>query len=246
MKIKDLLCKSKGNYFVTTLLTITCLLVTMMTINDVVKFNMFSLCYPLEYPWQLFSGVFVHGTPDSPMELVVGHIGFILALLILFGLLIEKVMGSNRFSIITLIAWGVQAIVFVIISITIVPEGETGRGAGFSGIAFMYGIIGAYILFELFRKNRGKFFKQVLTYIYLNIFIAMLVMLNPYVAGMASFIIHMVGVLLGIILVLFNRKYLNANLDKLFQGEEMRIKSTKWNLLWVLVPIFFVVVYVIL
>lgn len=244
MKIKDILCKSKGNCFVALLLSITCLIVFLMIVNDVNRYNMFSFCYPTEYVWQYISGIFVHGTPQFPVAASIGHLVFNLMLLIPFGLLIERIVGENRFSAITLVMWGIQAIAFYVFALIITPKNETIRGAGISGIAFMYGTIGAYILLELLKKNKRLFFRQVLTYIYLNILIAMVVMLNPFVAGMSSFILHIVGVLIGIIFVILNRKYINDNIEKLSQGEILTLKASKWNYLWVVVPICFIVIYV--
>lgn len=244
MKIKDILSKSKGSYFVSLLLAMTCLVVMMMTINDVNKYNMFSLCFPAEYPWQYFSGIFVHGTPEFPIAASIAHLIFNLLLVIPFGILIEKVIGSNRFSVITLISWLVQSLAFYVIASIITPENETARGAGISGIAFMYGTIGAYILFKVFKRNKKVFFKQVLTYLYLNILLAMLFMLNPFVAGISSFVIHIIGVITGFLFVLLNYKYINYNIDKVFQEKQLMISVLKWNYLWIAVPIFFMIIYV--
>jgi membrane associated rhomboid family serine protease len=247
MKIKDILYKSKGNYLVTILLAITCLIVILMTINNVDRYNMFTFCYPANYnyPWQYFSGVFVHGTPEFPVAASIGHLIFNLMVVIPFGLLIEKIIGDNRFSVVTLISWGIQALGFYIIAPIITPINETARGAGISLIAFMYGTIGAYILFKLLKKDKRTFFRQILTYIYLNILIAMIVMLNPFVAGISSLILHMAGILVGIAFIIYNYKYINTNIDKLFNGENLSFNNSKWNLLWTILPIFFIIIYII-
>lgn len=246
MKLKDIFSKSKGNNKVSLLIGVTCLITIMMTLNDALKYNMFSLCYPAEYPWQYFSGIFVHGTSQFPAMASIAHLVFNLMLVLPFGILIEKSIGSNRFSIVTFASWMIQAIAFYVIASIITPENETARGAGISGIAFMYGTIGAYVLFQLFKINKRIFFRQVLTYIYLNILIAMLAMLNPFVAGVSSFIVHLIGVVVGILFVVINHKYINENIIKLSQGEELAIKVSKWNYVWLVVPAFFVVVYLIL
>lgn len=246
MRIKDVFCKSRGNYLVSLLLGITCIMVIVMTINDVDKYNIFSFCFPAEYPWQHFSGIFVHGTPQAPVVISIAHLLFNLMLLFPFGILIEKIVGSNRFSVITLASWIVQAVAFYVTASAITPESETARGAGISGITFMYGTIGAYVLYKLFRMNKRVFFRQILTYIYLNILIVMILMLNPFVAGVSSFIVHLAGVLIGILFIVLNHKCISTNMDKFSQGEEVRIKVSKWNFLWLSIPAFFVAIYIIL
>ena len=74
----------------------------------------------------------------------------------------------------------------------------------------------------------------------------MILMLNPFVAGVSSFIVHLAGVLIGILFIIFNRKYINTNIDKLSKGEELTIKVSKWNFLWLSIPAFFVAIYIIL
>ena len=55
-------------------------------------------------------------------------------------------------------------------------------------------------------------FKQVSFYLLLNIIIAMIVLVNPYVAGVSSMIIHVVAILFGIIYAVFYRKIINPEL----------------------------------
>lgn len=245
MKIRDVFFKSYKNFIVSILLGITCLIVITMTVNDVNKYNMFSLCFPVEYPWQYFSGIFVHGTPQFPIVASIAHLLFNMLLIIPFGILVEKVVGSNRFSLITIISWIVQAIAFYMIASMITPENEIARGAGISGIAFMYGTIGAYVLYGIFKLSKKGFFKQILTYIYLNILIAMLILLNPFVAGVSSFIIHIIGVLIGILFVILNHRFIISNIEMIFRRERLRLSVSRWNYVWIIVPVFFVTIYII-
>ena len=56
--------------------------------------------------------------------------------------MIEKILGRKRFALMSLVLWVVNAITFYIIAFVITPQGEIAYGAGISGIAFLYGIIG--------------------------------------------------------------------------------------------------------
>ena len=53
-------------------------------------------------------------------------------------------------------------------------------------------IIGAYVLFTLFRKVKTHMFRQVSFYLLANIIIIMFIMINPYVAGIQSMIVHLI------------------------------------------------------
>ena len=245
LKIIDIMCKSKGNCFVSLLLGITCILVMAITLMSPEKYNIFTFCYPIEYPWQFLSGIFVHGTLEFPIAASLGHLFFNLLLVFPFGILIEKVIGSNKFSIITLVAWLVQAIVFQVIAMIITPAGECARGAGISGLAFMYGTIGMYILLRLMKSNKKIFFRQVFTYIYLNIAVAMIVMLNPFVAGVSSFIVHTIAVLLGIIIILTIRKTIAGNMEKLVSDGELIQDTSLMRVVWFIVPVLLVIISII-
>lgn len=242
VKINDIMFKIKGNCFVSLLLGITCIFVMAITLMSPEKYNIFTFCYPIEYPWQFLSGIFVHGTPEFPIAASLGHLFFNLMLVFPFGILIEKVIGSNSFSVITLVVWVVQAFVFQIIAMIIVPEGESARGAGISGLAFMYGTVGIYILLRLWKNNKKLFFKQVLTYIYLDIVVVMVVMFNPFVAGVSSFPVHTIAVLLGVVITLIIRKTIDGNMEKLVSEGELIHNTSVMRFAWIIVPILLVAI----
>lgn len=64
-------------------------------------------------------------------------------------------------------------------------------------------------LASIFIRNYWLMFKQVSFYLLLNIVIVMIVLINPYVAGVSSMIIHVVAILFGIINAVFYRKIIN-------------------------------------
>ena len=149
---------------------------------------------------------FLHGAPNLPLAGSIGHLIFNLLLDILFGIMIEKILGSKRFALMSLLLWMINAITFYVIAVVITPQGETAYGAGISGIAFSYGIIGLYSIFVLGKKNYKLLFKQISFYLLLNIIIAMIVMVNPYVAGVSSMIVHIVAIVFGVFYVVIYRK----------------------------------------
>ena len=160
MKIRDIYLR-KGNCFVSLILAVLCVTVTLISFLFPDTYNAFAHAYPIMYPWQICSGVFLHGSPELTMAGSIGHLIFNLLLVIFFGIMIEKILGSKRFVLMTLGLWTVNAVTFYVIAYLITPQGETATGAGFSGIAFSYGIIGLYSLYVLAKKNFKLMFKQV-------------------------------------------------------------------------------------
>ncbi len=183
-----------------------CIVVTLISMFFPKTYQAFAYAYPVKYPWQICSGIFLHGSPELPMAGTIGHLIFNLLLVIPFGIMIEKILGSKRFALMSIVLWIVNAITFYIIAIVVTPKGETAYGAGISGIAFSYGIIGLYALFVLGKSNFKFMFKQVSFYFLINIVIAMIVMINPYVAGVESMIVHMVAIVTGIIYAIYYHK----------------------------------------
>ena len=205
MKIKDIYLR-KGNCTVSVIIASLCIAVTCISMFFPDTYQAIAYAYPVQYPWQICSGVFLHGSPELPLAGSIGHLIFNLLLVIPFGTLIEKILGSKKFSIMSIALWVVNAITFYIIAMVITPKGETANGAGVSGIAFSYGIIGIYSLFVLGKMNFKLMFKQVSFYLLLNIIVGMIVMVNPYVAGIYSMIIHIVAIVFGIVYTIVFRK----------------------------------------
>ena len=205
MKIKDIYLR-KGNCAASVIIAVLCVAVTFVAMVFPDTYQMFGSAYPIRYPWQICSGVFLHGSPELTMAGSIGHLIFNLLLVLSFGIMIEKILGSKRFVLMTLGLWTANSVTFYVIAYLITPKGETAIGAGFSGIAFSYGIIGLYSLIVLAKKNFRAMFRQVSFYLLINIVVAMLIMVNPFVAGVPSMITHIVAIVLGIVCILVYRK----------------------------------------
>lgn len=205
MKIKDIYQK-KGNCVVSLCIAILCIVATLIAMFVPNTYEAIAYAYPIKYPWQIVTGIFLHGAPNLPLAGSIGHLIFNLLLVIPFGIMIEKILGSKRFALMSLVLWMINAITFYVIAVVITPQGETAYGAGISGIAFSYGIIGLYSIFVLGKKNYKLLFKQISFYLLLNIIIAMIVMVNPYVAGVSSMIVHIVAIVFGAFYVAIYRK----------------------------------------
>lgn len=205
MKIKDIYLR-KGNHVVSIIIATLCVTVTVISMLFPDTYQVFAYAYPVQYPWQICSGIFLHGSPELPMVGTIGHLLFNLLLVIPFGTMIEKILGSKRFAVMSVILWAVNAITFFFIAMVVTPQGETAYGAGISGIAFSYGIIGGYSLLVIGKKNFKMLFKQASFYLLLNIIVTMIIMVNPYVAGVHSMIVHITAMVFGVVFSIAYRK----------------------------------------
>lgn len=170
MKIKDIYYK-RNDYNVSMFISLLCVIVTIIAFFK----------------------------PDLSIAYNMGHLIFNLLLVVTFGIMIENILGSKRFVLMFLVLWIANAASFYIIASNITPQGESAYGVGISGVTFAYGILGAYVLFTLGKRNLKLLLKQASFYFLLSVFIGMIIMLHPGIAGTSSMIIHLVSVAIGII-----------------------------------------------
>lgn len=103
MKIKEIYCQ-KGNYIVSLTIAALCVLATLISVLFPDTYQAMEYAYPIQYPWQIFSGIFLHGKPTFPLVATIGHLVFNLLLVLPFGIMIEKILGSKRFAAMSLAA----------------------------------------------------------------------------------------------------------------------------------------------
>ena len=229
MKIRNIYL-GKGIPFFCIAVTLLCIIVTL--IPQFIPSTYFALTfYPHKYPWQIITWIFLQGAPqellppDYPytaMQLTIGHLGYNLLLLLLFGILIEKILGTKKMLVLFAVSWITDVIAMLImgaINTYILKEGEMAGGAGASGLAFCFMPIGVYVLFVLGRKyGFGKLFKQVSFYLLMSIAVPTLIIaLSPSVqgvTGISSMVIHLLAIIIGVIFAIVFRKTINAYFDQ--------------------------------
>ncbi|MBQ2201142.1 MAG: rhomboid family intramembrane serine protease [Clostridia bacterium] len=207
MKIRDIYFK-KGNYVVSAIVAALCIAVTTVYLLFPQTWESIAYSYPINHPWQICSGIFLHGSPELSTEATVGHLLFNLLLILPFGLLIEKAIGSKRFFIMFLILWAINAVAFFVIAMTTTPKGETAFSAGISGIAYAYEVVGLYVLYSLGRKDFKLLFKQVSFYCLIGIAVVMLLLICA--AGLWSAVIHFIAIVCGVIFTIAFHKTIQA------------------------------------
>ena len=222
MKIRQVYF-SKGSCIVSLIIAVLCIAITVIAQLIPSTYTAFAFTYPIEYPWQVITYLFLHGYteeilpadfPYAAVQVTVGHLIYNLLLVITFGILVEKVIGRTRFLLLSISAWLVHMIFTLILFMVITPKGEANLAAGASGLAFSYMPVGMFIIFMLGKKYGFKqLLKQVSFYLLLPIAIMTLIIaLSPNVKGVTgiwSMIMHILGIIVGIIFSVVNRKRIN-------------------------------------
>lgn len=228
MKIRQVYF-SKGSCIVSIMIAVLCIAITVIAQLIPSTYTSFAFTYPIKYPWQVITYLFLHGyteeilPPDYPyaaMQITVGHLIYNLLLVIPFGILVEKVIGRTRFLLLSISAWLVNMLFTLILFMVITPKGEANLAAGASGLAFSYMPIGMFIIFLLGRKyGFRQLFKQVSFYLLFPIAImTLMIAVSPSVKGVTgiwSMIMHILGILVGIIFSVINRKRINDFLQEI-------------------------------
>lgn len=201
MRISSLFTQKHKIPWITLIVIFCCVLVTSISIVSPDAYKKLAWSNHPEHLWQYISGAFLHGDSSGP-RMAIAHLLANFLLFAPYAIMAEKLIGSKHFGIVFLSTWlGISAIFQILVLIT-VPTGEKAYGAGLSGSAFAVTVMGAYILFRVFMIDKKRFFRQPLAFIFISGLISELMLLSPAVAGVSSMIIHLSGLLIGIILTL--------------------------------------------
>ena len=239
MKIRNIYL-GKGIPFFCIAMTVLCIAVTLVSQMIPSTYEAFRFAYPLKYPWQAVSYIFLQGVPKdllpadypySSMQLTIGHLGYNLLLVLPFGILVEKIVGTKKMLVLFATACIADLIANLIMGAIYTRGGDTFGVAGASGIAFSFMPVGMYALF-LLGKNFGfaKLFKQISFYLLMGMAIpTVIISLMPNVAGVAgvpSMVIHLMGLVIGTVFAIVFRKSLQDYFDKEKPSKEQGFVNT--------------------
>lgn len=220
MKIRNIYLNKKVPV-ISIAIALLCVVITLISQLVPSTFMAFTFSFPVEYPWQLITYIFLQGIPGdlmppdlpySSMEITIGHLGYNLLLILPFGIFAEKVIGSKRFLTLFGATWIVNLIVNIIMGMIYTKDGGAFAVSGASGLAFSFMPVGIFILYVMGKKyGSGKLFRQVSFYLLMGIAIpTMVISLMPDIAGVAgvpSMIIHLIALVMGVVFaVIFKGK----------------------------------------
>lgn len=201
MRISSLFTQKHKIPWITLIVIFCCVLITSISVVSPVAYEKLAWSNHPEHFWQYISGAFLHGDSSGP-AMAIAHLLVNFMLFVPYAIMAEKLIGSKSFGFVFLSTWlGISAIFQILVLIT-VPTGEIAYGAGLSGSAFAVTVVGAFILFRVFMIDKKQFFRQPLAYIFISGLISELILLSPDIAGVSSMIIHLAGLLIGIILTI--------------------------------------------
>ena len=201
MRISSLFTQKHKIPWITLIVIFCCVLITSISVVSPVAYEKLAWSNHPEHSWQYISGAFLHGDSSGP-AMAIAHLLVNFMLFVPYAIMAEKLIGSKSFGFVFLSTWlGISAIFQILVLIT-VPTGEIAYGAGLSGSAFAVTVVGAFILFRVFMIDKKLFFRQPLAYVFISGLISELILLSPDIAGVSSMIIHLAGLLIGIILTI--------------------------------------------
>lgn len=214
MRISSLFTQKHKIPWITFIVIFCCILVTSIAVISPFAYEKLAWSNHPAHLWQYISGAFLHGDGSGP-AMAIAHLLANFLLFIPYAIMVEKLIGSKHFGVVFLSTWlGISAIFQILVLIT-VPAGEIAYGAGLSGSAFAVTVIGAFILIKVYTIDKKLFFRQPLAYIFIGGFISELVLLSPDIAGVSSMIIHMSGLLIGMILTLIYKEKIRDSITAL-------------------------------
>ena len=140
MKIRNIYLNKKVPV-ISVAIALLCIIITFISQLVPSTYMAFTFSFPVKYPWQLITYIFLQGIPGdlmppdlpySSMEITMGHLGYNLLLILPFGIFAEKVIGSNRFLTLFGATWIVNLIVNIIMGMIYTKDGDTFAVSGAS------------------------------------------------------------------------------------------------------------------
>ena len=227
MKIRNIYFGKRIPFFCIAV-TVLCIAVTLISQLIPSTYEAFRFMYPVQYPWQVISYIFLQGIPKelmpeelpySAMELTIGHLGYNLLLVLPFGILVEKIIGTKKMLVLFAMTSVLDLIANLIMGAVYTKTGIVYGCSGASGMAFAFMPVGMYALFLLGNRfGYGKLFKQISFYVLLGIAVpTIIISVTPNIAGVTgipSMVIHLLGLVIGTFFAIVFRKTLQDFFDK--------------------------------
>ncbi len=218
MKLSDLYTKNRTFPWVSLAVIAGCILVTGIFLVAPDTYHALAWTNQPQYPWQYVSGAFLHGTPEGGISLALAHLLANSLMFLPYAIALEKLLGSRKFGTVFLVTWlGISA-AFQVIVLLGVPEGERAFGNGLSGSSFAVTVVGAWVLYQMFLRDRRAFLRQPLAWVFLSGLLGEAALLMPAVAGVYSMYIHLTGVALGAVLTGVFHKDIRAGIGEHVQN----------------------------
>jgi len=212
--------KKNGFPYLSFILILSCLLVSIPTYFNNELYYVFGGSTEPSYIWQYLSfnlehGSYISETTGYGLTLLV-HLFSNLSIILLFGVITENTLGGKRFIVLSL-----SALVVHIISRFLT---HSFGGNGVSGIAYSYLSFFPYIVFLLFKKKRVKMIKSYSIYIISIIFFGICIF-GIFFVGRFSGTYHLMAIITGGICTFFWRDYIIRRINYIFMDSDIDKKT---------------------
>jgi len=213
--LKELFYKRKlGIPWIAIILILTCSIVSLATFLNRDLYRIFSFTTKPLYWWQYFTGVFEHSI-YLPWFFWAHYLGN-MSVILLFGVFVERVLGSKRMFLITLTSGVISCISFQLLN-----RGEYCTGSGVSGIAWAYAPIAFYILIQIYQYDKKKIRKEILFYIMVFEFFFIWFFITIVSTWKETNAYHVIATFVGLLFLFPCRKTIQKQLTNFFKNQSI-------------------------
>ena len=216
MLSKFYLRKGIGFPYLSVLLFLSCLLVSIPTYLSLKYYSLFGASESATYPWQnpitsqLEHGSYMGELTGEGTPLLV-HLVFNLLVILVMGILAERILGTLRFFLLTVTSGLVSYLIMILFHLY-----ENGA----SGIAWAYGPVVFVIMLRLFQRNRRLLLKDVTFYLSALLLFLMWVVIS-IIGGISTLIFHLAATLVGAVFTWIWRRDIHERTIKIADKEEL-------------------------
>lgn len=227
-----------GFSLISMIFLLTCSIVTIPTYFHNELYYVFAFQSNPFYFWQAFSGIFEHSI--FPSWFLWAHFLGNMSILIIFGILIERLLGSKKMMILTLSA-GIIYIAFFQIRF----YGETTSGSGASGIVYAYAPLVFYILYVIVIRHKNDLRGEKIYWLLVVEFIFMWGAITAVQTWNGTNIYHFVATLVGICFVFLYKSSINKEINYVMNRstKSIHVAKEKWLYIIMVMPLFVITIY---
>lgn len=206
--LKDIYYRKRlGIPWIAFLLIATCSIVSIPTYLNNELYQVFSASTRPIYFWQYFSGNFEHCI--TPKWFFWAHYLGNMSVIIIFGILIERLIGSKKMLILSIAAGVIQSVTFQLFS-----QGYC-TGAGVSGIVWSYAPVALYIIVQIYSYEKKQIFKDKFLLVLIIEFVFIWIFITAVSEWDGTNRSHLISTIVGIVFLMFCRKSIKESVEEI-------------------------------
>lgn len=213
--------KPLGIPYIMIMLILTCTIVSIPTFFDNDLYEVFASHGIPIYWWQYFTGNFEHSI--EPKYFFWAHYLGNIFIIGLNGILIERLLGTRKIFMLTLMALLVACIQT---RIFFAQPGDTG--AGISGVAWAYLPVAFYIWIQCIKHDKRKILKDIIFYLITFSFFMGWIFITGVSPWNGTNRTHFIATIVGLLFLIVHKRMIKEQIEKLAIGEvPILINKTK-------------------